>query len=78
MRCQGWNRTNSQKNFIEKFVRKIFKFLAITILHGMGYEDGGAVEADGAPLRFEGIHELLRQHAHARKAAFIQCEKVVR
>jgi hypothetical protein len=29
-------------------------------------------------LRFEGIHELLRQHAHARKAAFIQCEKVVR
>ena len=38
----------------------------------MGHEDDGAIEANGTPLRFKGLHEFLCQHADSGKVALIQ------
>ena len=73
-----WSHTNLQENFIAKFVGKTFEFGSTAILHWMGHEDGGAVKANGASLRFKGIHEFLCQHTHPGKIALIQRKEVVR
>ena len=75
---RGRSHANLQENFIAKLISKAFEFRAAAILHWMGHEDGRAIEANSASLRFKGVHKLLCQHAHSREIALIQRKEVVR